>query len=119
MRHLLAVAALVAAFVFLAPVLAHAQERIPKGLGHPGAGQPHWYDRSCCDMRDCEPVEEGAVTPLDNGGYFVRYHTSNGFIVERLFKRGSSGIKQSKDGKDHACAIGSTVVCVYPKWQGG
>jgi hypothetical protein len=86
---------------------------------HPGAGQPHWYDRSCCDMRDCEPVEEGAVTPLDNGDYFVRYHTSNGFIVERLFKRGSSGIKQSKDEKDHACAIGSTVVCVYPKWQGG
>lgn len=41
MRHLLAVAALVAAFVFLAPVLAHAHE---------------WFTNSgCCDGKDCKP----------------------------------------------------------------
>lgn len=54
-------------------------EQIPKGLGHP-PGADHWYDFSCCDKRDCEPVEQGAIVVMPTG-LSVRYLTSEGEIA--------------------------------------
>lgn len=108
--------AVLALLIMTAPVL--AQERIPRGLGHPMDGDEHWYDRSCCDRRDCEPVEPGGVVLLENGDVRVRYWSSAGRLAERLFKKGEMGIRQSKDNRDHACEIMGRPVCVYLKWQG-
>lgn len=84
---------------------------IPRGLGHPVDGA-HWYDRSCCDMRDCEPVEAGAIMP-EPGGFRVRYLTSNGIIAEGFLRFGATGIRFSRDGMEHACAIGARALCIY------
>ena len=85
---------------------------IPRGLGHPKEGEMHWYDRSCCDMRDCEPVEAGAIMP-EPGGFRVRYLTSQGVIAEGFLPFSSTGIRPSKDGREHACAIGARAACIY------
>lgn len=70
-RPILAAAALVAAFL----MAAHAEERTPRGLGHPPGDDLHWYDNGCCNRRDCEPVEDGAIVRTENG-YRVRYWAS-------------------------------------------
>ena len=112
MRHLLVLAALVAAFVFLAPVIVRADDPIPRGLGHPTDGFPHWYDGGCCSNKDCEPVEAGAIVETATG-FRVKYRTSRGFIAEGFLPYGSTGIKQSKDGQEHACATQQLVICIY------
>jgi hypothetical protein len=112
MRHLLAVAALVAAFVFLAPVA--SADGIPRGLGHDHEANG-WYDSGCCSNEDCEPVEPGAVT-RQPGGWKVYYMTSRGFIASGFLKDGDSGIRISKspnDIREHACASPSRVICIY------
>lgn len=102
------VAALI--LVFLG-VTAFADERIPRGLGHTGHGA-HWYDNSCCHNRDCEPVEPGAIT-MTKDGYRVRYLTSRGHIAEGFLPFGASGIRQSQDAQEHACAPFDKVICIY------
>lgn len=110
--RLLKIAALVAAFVFLAPIIAAlADEPIPRGLGHPPGGT-HWYDLGCCSMEDCEPVEPGAITQTEEG-YRVRYLTSRGFIADGVIPYNSSSIRQSQDGREHACASPARVLCIY------
>jgi len=90
---------------------AEAQEAIPRGLGHtPGA--EHWYDRQCCHDRDCEPVEPGAIRETPEG-YVIRYMTSRGYIAEGFLPYGHTGIRSSQDGREHACAPGERVVCIY------
>lgn len=111
MRRLFALAALVAAFVFLAPLLVRAQDTIPRGLGHPD-GPVHWYDPACCSMEDCEPVEPGAIRQVGEG-YIVRYQSSRGFIVQGFIPNGSSAIHQSRDGREHACATAQLLLCIY------
>jgi hypothetical protein len=90
---------------------AEAQEAIPRGLGHIH-GAEHWYDRQCCHDRDCEPVEPGAIRETKDG-YVIRYMTSRGYIAEGYLPKGHSGIRQSRDGREHACAPQERVVCIY------
>lgn len=111
MRRLLAVAALVAAFVVLAPILAHAQQNTPRGLGHPD-GPTHWYDPGCCSMQDCEPVEPGAIQRQDEG-YYVEYLSSRGFRVRGFIPLNSPAIHPSQDGREHACATAQLLLCIY------
>lgn len=111
MRRLLAVAALVAAFVFLAPLIARAQGTMPRGLGHPD-GPVHWYDPACCSMQDCEPVELGAIQRQDEG-YYVEYLSSRGFVVRGFIPLESPSIRQSRDGREHACATAQVLLCIY------
>lgn len=77
-------------------------EQLPKGLGHP-PGAEHWYDMSCCSLRDCEPLERGAITVTPTG-FRVRYISSSGEIVDGLLPFGHPGIRASKDGYEHGCA---------------
>lgn len=100
------------ALLTLAAMSSHARpDTLPKGLGHP-PGADHWYDMSCCDRRDCEPVERGAITVTPTG-FRAKYITSNGVIAEGDLPFGVPGIRASKDGYEHACAIGKRVVCIY------
>jgi len=92
-------------------VSAIAEERIPRGLGHPGSGG-HWYDTGCCSLSDCEPVESGAIT-MRADGYHVRYLTSRGFIAEGTVPYGSSSIRPSKDHREHACSTTARILCIY------
>ena len=86
-------------------------EDLPRGLGHT-TGIDHFYDASCCDLRDCEPVEAGAIVP-EPGGFRIHYLTSAGREANGFLTFGSSGIRISKDGREHACAVGALAVCVY------
>ena len=85
---------------------------IPRGLGHPQAGETHFYDMSCCNQTDCEPVEPGALIRTPEG-LRIRYMTSGGVLAEGFLPWGSTGIRPSKDGREHACAIGSRAACAY------
>lgn len=105
MRMAVAIVAIMA----VSPALA---DGIPRGLGHPATDGAHWYDRSCCDTRDCEPVEAGAIMP-EAGGFRVRYLTSDGVVAEGFLPFSSTGIRPSRDGLEHACAIGARVMCIY------
>jgi hypothetical protein len=84
---------------------------IPRGLGHP-PGAEHWYDRQCCHDRDCEPVEPGAIRETKKG-YVIRYMTSRGYVAEGFLPKNSSGVRQSQDGREHACAPQTKPVCIY------
>lgn len=111
MKRWFSIAALVAAFVFLAPLVPHAAD-VPRGLGHPQGDEPHWYDASCCAMKDCEPVEQGAIQRQDEG-YYVEYLSSNGLLIRGFVPIDSPAIHQSRDGREHACSVGNTVLCIY------
>lgn len=88
-----------------------AEENLPRGLGHID-GTIHWYDSGCCNQRDCEPVEAGAIRLTENG-YVVRYLTSRGFVAEGVIPQDSSNVRQSRDKREHACANPSRVICIY------
>lgn len=90
---------------------AMAQDAIPQGLGHPN-GAAHWYETGCCDKRDCEPVEFGAIVETPEG-YSVKYLTSRGFVAEGFLKHGNSGIRPSRDKDQHACATTQRILCIY------
>ena len=86
-------------------------DSIPRGLGHPN-GAAHWYEVGCCDKRDCEPVEPGAIRQTDKG-YHVRYLTSRGFVAEGFVPYGSSAIRPSRDQNEHACSTPARILCIY------
>lgn len=90
---------------------ASADENLPRGLGH-NNNPAHWYDAGCCNMKDCEPVEPGAIRETPQG-YYVKYLTSRGFIAEGLVPYGSSSIRPSRDEREHACSIAQRVICIY------
>jgi hypothetical protein len=85
---------------------------LPKGLGHPKDGEPDPYAQSCCHGQHCEPVEVGAIVETPDG-YEVLYKASRGFIAKGFVKKGTPGVLQSFDGREHACATAQTVKCVY------
>lgn len=63
-------------------------------------------------MQDCEPVEAGAIRQTAEG-YYIKYMTSRGFVAEGFLPHGSSGIRPSRDSREHACAIAQRVICIY------
>ena len=68
-----------------------------------------WYDKGCCDDRDCHP-EQGRVVS-----------TPKGYLVERLGELvpyGSKKIRRSQDKRFHTCEYPytydqSTIRCLY------
>lgn len=97
--------------VLLLSTSAVAQD-IPRGLGHPNDGS-HWYDRTCCDDRDCEQLEPGAITRTPTG-VKIMYRSSRGHIARGFLPWGAPGIKSSQDGHEHGCSYESGLTpCVY------
>jgi hypothetical protein len=83
--------------------------------GHPMAGEPHWYDRDCCDMRDCEPLPSGGtVEDVPGKGLRVRYTSAiNGLEINGIIPY--SRIRPSRDGNIHPCQIPpmQSIRCLY------
>jgi hypothetical protein len=110
MRHLLAVAALVAAFVFLAPVLAHAHS---------------WYSQkrdpifgkmtSCCGGSDCAPLDVKFIDFSDARGIRVTLTPEQARAINYLRRTGFdefidyARIQDSEDNQWHICLMGDTV----------
>lgn len=107
---IMAAAACLMMMLFIMVRTANA-ETIPRGLGHPD-GAAHWYDTGCCDKRDCEPVETGAIEETANG-YRVKYVSSRGFLVEGFLPHNSGGVRPSRDEMQHACATSQRLLCIY------
>lgn len=85
---------------------------LPRGLGHPQDGS-HWYDRACCDDRDCEQIEPGAITRTD-AGLVILYRSSRGHVARGFIRWGATGIRPSQDGKEHGCSYpDGRVPCAY------
>jgi hypothetical protein len=109
-KHVEWIAPLVAAFlVVFVCGLAFAEE-LPKGFGHPNAGEKHWYDAQCCGLSDCEAVPDSAVSESASGFAF-HYQTFAGKEIRGFVKRGTE--KTSKDSRWHACTMPSGVRCAY------
>lgn len=63
-----------------------------------------WYDAACCSSHDCRPVKPGEVEAYDDGNCIGYRHIETG----KLWCRGKSRIRPSKDGGDHLC---------WPSWS--
>lgn len=100
-----------AAVLCLTPLPAMADE-LPRGLGHPKDGS-HWYDRQCCDNRDCEEVEAGAIVRMPNG-IKIKFRSSRGHVAEGFIPWGASGLRASQDGREHVCSYNNGATpCAY------
>jgi hypothetical protein len=99
-RHIIALAALVAAFVFLAPVVwAHK-----------------WYDYVCCSDRDCYPLPDDALLEeQSNGDYLVKWISPlSGRIIEGRVTRQNVRDTQDPTGKIHGCERSDGLPrCIY------
>jgi hypothetical protein len=60
-----------------------------------------WYDRDCCDDKDCRPSPPGEITVVP-GGYEFRL---NGTGKVHFYGIGDAHLRLSQDGKFHACVI--------------
>lgn len=109
MRRVLALAALVAAFVFLAPVIASAHS---------------WYSdrrdpvtkKGCCGGTDCaQLVIEPGVFSAEPGGYRVRLTLEQARRINPVRREGIDilipweRVQDSEDGNFHLC---------IPRWNG-
>jgi hypothetical protein len=97
-RHLLALAGLVAAFVFLAPVVSSHE----------------WYDQDCCDTKDCYELPIDAVIEEREHGLFYALWISplTGDKIEGIVR--PENVRWSKDGKLHGCESSyGTPRCIY------
>lgn len=77
---------------------------------HTPAQSHGWYERACCDERDCEPLPLDAVT-LTPQGYHVRYISMNGNAIDQVVPR--ARVRPSHDGGYHGCAVATLVICLY------
>ena len=70
-----------------------------------------WYDRDCCDEKDCRPSPLGEVT-LVPGGYEFRL---NGTGKMYFYPIGDPHLRPSQDGRFHACPIHYQEIprCIY------
>ena len=88
-----------AGFLLLMTMAAGAQ---PHDLQDPN----HWYDRDCCDTRDCVPVDKTEFKP--NG--VTVFHTKKfGKVTVRPDKWGelarANRLRPSKDSGFHVCVV--------------
>lgn len=60
---------------------------VTPGFGH------EWYPPNCCSGGDCAPIHDDRVKPDNTGGY----------IVDNKFKVARNEVKDSQDGRYHAC----------------
>lgn len=82
------------------------------GLAAPAAGHS-WYDRDCCDDRDCRPAtpQEVKVTPE---GFLVTV-TLFGKTESKFFPKNDPKVRMSQDGRFHVCVAnyGTAVFSWY------
>lgn len=81
------------------------------GCIHDAARAHDWYDRDCCDAKDCRPSPVGEIT-LVPGGYEYR---QEGTGPVHFFKIGDPKIRNSQDNRFHACPILYQQIprCIY------
>lgn len=98
MRSIVAVAFMVAAFLFvLHGVSAH---QAPSGWQYP---------LECCSDHDCAPIADADIPrPLDGGDWLL----TTGEVVLR------SKVKWSPDGHYHLCRMGEVIFCLFVPPQG-
>ncbi len=74
-----------------------------------GVNVPDWYDPSCCNNRDCFPVENVAdieAMRLGDAPVFKYRPTGNFF--------GRDKFKKSQDERYHVCiGVGGQSYCIY------
>lgn len=83
-------------------------DSVPKALPH--SETDHWYDNTCCNRMDCEPIPFDAVYETETG-YRVDYLSARGFEVHRNVE--TRLIKHSQDGRFHSCATPWAYYCLY------
>lgn len=69
-----------------------------------------WYDASCCNNFDCEPLPAEAVEDV-SGGWHVHYLAKRGFAVDVFVPTGKD--RPSQDGRFHGCATPIRFLCLY------
>lgn len=79
-----------------------------------GVTVPDWYDRDCCDNRDCHPVDDQkeieAETYLDQPTF--RYTPRDG-SPSVLFPKNSTKWRPSQDERFHVCVFQGMPLCIY------
>ena len=65
-----------------------------------------WYDKNCCDDRDCKPSPEGSVK-VTQQGYLV--YPQNGLERPVLVPFRDERIKGSADNGYHTCVVSSEM----------
>jgi hypothetical protein len=63
-----------------------------------------WYGPECCNGADCHPVPDGTVQELKDG-IVVRGFPMMSYSDPRLH--------WSEDDRDHICARGQSLFCIY------
>ncbi len=96
---------------YLAARLPVHADTLPRGLGH-SLGPNHWYSPQCCNQTDCEAIPFEAVYETPDG-YRVDYISARGFEVHELVPLNSAKLKDSQDGRFHACATPFVFYCLY------
>ena len=77
-----------------------------------------WYDKDCCDIRDCAPVIKREKV---KGGWVLQTKFGVAFLPQRVLDMPESksiSIRQSQDLKWHACIVydetgDAFLKCVY------
>lgn len=69
-----------------------------------------WYDASCCNNFDCEPLPPEAVEDV-SGGWRVHYLAKRGLPVDAFVPAGKE--RDSQDGRFHGCATPIRFLCLY------
>jgi hypothetical protein len=82
---------------------------IVAGVARP-ARSHSWYDPDCCSDNDCEPVSEVSFVASDPQSVPVMVVTTS-FGTKPVTPM--TKIRQSKDGKMHACIYQGALLCLY------
>ena len=87
---------------------------VPRGLGHPEEGHS-FYSAKCCNMTDCEPVPEDAITPTASG-WVVFFRSKRGHLVAGTVPNDSDKIYPTEDARQHVCSSPYSIYCIYVRF---
>jgi hypothetical protein len=77
----------------------------------PGPARSHsWYDPDCCSDHDCEPVSAVSFVASDPKSVPIMVVTTS---LGTKPVTPSTKIRQSKDGRMHACIYQERLLCLY------
>jgi hypothetical protein len=74
------------------------------------ASSHSWYDADCCSDQDCEPVSAVSFVASDPSTMPVMVVTTN---LGTKPVTPMTKIRQSKDGRMHACIYQGRLLCLY------
>jgi hypothetical protein len=74
------------------------------------ASSHSWYDADCCSDHDCEPVSAVSYVASDPSSVPVMVVTTN---LGTKPVTPMTKIRQSKDGRMHACIYQDRLLCLY------